>query len=59
MNSRERVYAVLQNEKSDRTPRWCGASTEFWEKAKRELKLDDEGLRQRFGDGKHDDKNVS
>jgi len=50
MNSRERVLAVLKNEKSDRTPCWCGASTEFWEKAKKELNLDDEGLRQRFGD---------
>lgn len=50
MNSRERVYAVLKNEKSDRIPCWCGASPEFLEKAKRELKLDDEGLHQRFGD---------
>ncbi len=50
MNSRERVFAVLNNEKFDRTPCWCGASTEFWEKAKRELNLDDEGLRQRVGD---------
>ena len=31
-------------------PKWCGASPGFWEKAKREMGLDDEGLRQRFGD---------
>ena len=31
-------------------PRWCGASPEFWEKAKRELALGDEALRVRFGD---------
>ncbi len=31
-------------------PAWCGASDEFWTKAKRELDLDDEGLRLRFGD---------
>ena len=31
-------------------PAWCGASDEFWVKAKRELQLDDEGLRIRFGD---------
>ena len=34
----------------DRVPAWCGASSEFWEKAKQELKLNDEGLRLRFGD---------
>ena len=34
----------------DKVPRWCGASPEFWEKAKRELGVDDEGLRVRFGD---------
>ena len=31
-------------------PRWCGASTEFWEKAKQELNLNDEELCVRFGD---------
>jgi len=31
-------------------PAWCGASEEFWAKAKTELGLDDEGLRVRFGD---------
>lgn len=31
-------------------PCWCGASVEFWEKAKHELNLDDEALRQRLGD---------
>ena len=34
----------------DRVPRWCGASDEFWTKAKAELCLDDEALRVRFGD---------
>jgi uroporphyrinogen decarboxylase len=29
---------------------WCGASVEFWAKAKSELSLDDEELRLRFGD---------
>jgi uroporphyrinogen-III decarboxylase len=29
---------------------WCGASDEFWTKAKSELSLDDEELRVRFGD---------
>jgi len=31
-------------------PAWCGSSAEFWAKAKRQLGLDDEGLRVRFGD---------
>jgi len=31
-------------------PAWCGASAEFWTKAKRELGLGDEDLRLRFGD---------
>jgi uroporphyrinogen decarboxylase len=50
MNSRERVLATLEHEIPDRTPCWCGASEEFWDKAKIELDLDDEGLFQRFGD---------
>jgi uroporphyrinogen decarboxylase len=29
---------------------WCGASEEFWAKAKAELELDDEGLLEFFGD---------
>jgi len=50
MTSRERVLAAFEHAEPDRVPCWCGASVEFWEKAKRELKLDDEGLRVRFGD---------
>lgn len=50
MNCRQRVLAAFGHEEPDRVPTWCGASVEFWEKAKRELKLDDEGLRCRFGD---------
>jgi uroporphyrinogen decarboxylase len=50
MNSRERVLTVFEHEQPDRVPCWCGASIEFWEKAKKELKLDDEGLRLHFRD---------
>ena len=50
MNSRDRVLAAFAHEEPDRVPAWCGASSEFWEKAKRALDLDDEGLRVRFGD---------
>lgn len=51
MNSRERVLTAFAHEEPDRVPRWCGASPEFWNKAKRELDLDDdESLRIRFGD---------
>ncbi len=50
MNSRERVLAAFNHEEPDRVPCWCGSSEEFWEKAKRELALDDEGLRVRFRD---------
>jgi uroporphyrinogen decarboxylase len=50
MNSRQRVLAAFAHEEPDRVPAWCGASAEFWAKAKRELRLDDEGLRVRFGD---------
>ena len=50
MNSRERVLAAFAHEEPDRVPCWCGASEEFWAKAKRELGLDDEQLRVRFGD---------
>ncbi|OHB80578.1 MAG: hypothetical protein A2W31_15590 [Planctomycetes bacterium RBG_16_64_10] len=50
MNSRERVHAAFAHEEPDRVPAWCGASEPFWAKAKRELCLDDEGLRQRLGD---------
>ncbi len=50
MTSRERVLAAFNHEESDRVPMWCGSSDEFWAKAKRELHLDDEGLRVRFMD---------
>ncbi len=50
MTSRERVLAAFRHEEPDRVPCWCGASTEFWEKAKGELGLGDEELRLRFGD---------
>jgi uroporphyrinogen decarboxylase len=50
MNSRERVLTAFEFEEPDRVPAWCGASTEFLKNAKRSLDLDDEGLRQRFGD---------
>jgi uroporphyrinogen-III decarboxylase len=50
MNSRQRVLAAFAHDEPDRVPAWCGASTDFWENAKRELDLDDEGLRRRFGD---------
>ncbi len=50
MTSRERVLAAFAHTEPDRVPCWCGASTRFWEKAKRELRLDDEGLRRRLGD---------
>lgn len=51
MNSRERVLTTFAHEEPDRVPMWCGASPEFWEKAKRALGIsDDEGLRQRFHD---------
>ncbi len=50
MNSRERVLSVFEHQLPDRVPCWCGASAEFWEKAKKELNLDDEGLNLRFRD---------
>jgi uroporphyrinogen-III decarboxylase len=50
LTSRERVLTAFAHEEPDRVPCWCGASEEFWAKAKRELNLDDEGLRLRFGD---------
>ena len=50
MNSRERVLAAFEHKEPDRVPCWCGASEEFWRKAKKRLGLDDEGLRGRFGD---------
>ena len=50
MTSRERVMQAFEHKETDKVPRWCGASDEFWAKAKSELDLDDEGLRRRFGD---------
>jgi uroporphyrinogen decarboxylase len=50
MTSKERVLTAFAHQEPDRVPCWCGASVEFWDKAKQELSLDDEGLRQRLGD---------
>jgi uroporphyrinogen-III decarboxylase len=50
MNSRQRVLRAFDHEEPDRVPAWCGASAEFWAKAKAELHLGDEALRVRFGD---------
>ena len=50
MTPRQRVLAAFDHQEPDRVPAWCGASEEFWTKAKAELELDDEGLRLRFGD---------
>jgi uroporphyrinogen-III decarboxylase len=50
MTSRQRVLQAFAHREPDRVPCWCGASPEFWAKAKRELRLDDEGLRRRLGD---------
>jgi uroporphyrinogen decarboxylase len=50
MTSRERVLAAFEHQETERVPAWCGSSPEFWNKAKEELGLDDEGLRIRFGD---------
>jgi len=50
MNPRERVLTVFEHQEPDRVPCWCGASAEFWAKAKNQLNLDDEALRIRFGD---------
>ena len=44
------MLTAFAHEEPDRVPCWCGASTAFWENAKAELGLDDEGLRRRFGD---------
>jgi hypothetical protein len=44
------VLAAFEHVEPDRVPAWCGASTEFWDNAKRALSLDDEGLRVRLGD---------
>lgn len=49
-SSRKRILTAFEHKEPDYVPCWCGAAPEFWEKAKRELKLDDEGLLKRFGD---------
>ncbi len=41
---------VFDHVEPDRVPAWCGSSVEFWAKAKKQLGLDDEALRIRFGD---------
>jgi uroporphyrinogen decarboxylase len=50
MTSRERVLATFDHQEPDRVPMWCGASEEFWLKAKKATGLSDEGLRERFHD---------
>ncbi|MBI4027944.1 MAG: hypothetical protein HY360_23370 [Verrucomicrobia bacterium] len=50
MTSRERVLTAFAHAEPDRVPCWCGASDEFWAKAKRRLQLEDEPLRVRLGD---------
>ena len=50
MTSRERVLTAFAHRTPDRVPAWCGASPAFWDAAKAELALDDEGLRVRLGD---------
>ena len=50
LSSKERVLTTFAHETPDRVPAWCGASVEFWEKAKKTLGKDDEALRQFFGD---------
>jgi len=44
------VLSAFEHLEGDRVPAWCGASAEFWAKAKLQLALDDEELRVRFGD---------
>ncbi|MDD5707561.1 MAG: uroporphyrinogen decarboxylase family protein [Kiritimatiellae bacterium] len=50
MTSRERVMAAFAHQEPDRVPCWCGASAEFWDKAKRHLRMNDEAMRLRLGD---------
>ena len=50
LTSRERVLVAFEHEEPDRVPCWCGASEEFWAKAKATLGLGDEGLRARLRD---------
>jgi len=41
---------TFEHQEPDRVPMWCGASDEFWNKAKNALGVDDEELRIRFHD---------
>ena len=50
MTSKERVLTTFNHQEPDRVPMWCGASDEFWLKAKNQLNLDDQSLRIRFHD---------
>jgi len=50
LTSRERVLCAFGHMEGDRVPAWCGASAEFWLKAKMALGLGDEELLERFGD---------
>ncbi len=50
MTSRERVLTAFEHQEPDRVPCWCGASEGFWNKCRRVLDMDDEGLREFFGD---------
>jgi len=50
VTSRERVLTAFAHREPDRVPCWCGASAEFWAKAKAALGLEDEGLRLRLRD---------
>jgi uroporphyrinogen decarboxylase len=50
MTPRERVLTAFAHREPDRVPIWCGMSQEFHAKARRQLGLDDEALRVRFGD---------
>ena len=48
MTSKERVLTTFNHQEPDRVPMWCGASDEFWLKAKNQLNLDDQSLHLRF-----------
>jgi len=50
LSPRERVLATFAHQVPDRVPIWCGLSAEFEAKARRELGVDDEGLRLRLHD---------
>jgi len=50
LKPRDRVMAAFEHREPDRVPLWCGASDEFWQKAKEQLQCNDEELRVRFGD---------